>query len=256
MKIGIRFIIAAFITLTVYIPVTRGQANLTFSGGNNTPLSISLQQSVIYTITDSDCSTGGPIFVFDEAGNPFFGSGPVVSGTIAYSINSGAAQPILIANSGVAASDVTANDLFVYGNFSGVSSGSMVILRAGTITTNGSIAAAPPANGSFNTFLTSDTGVRCSSNGVPIAPSAASVSISGRVLTGDQSGLFNASVHLTDQYGNEQVSRTNPFGYYHFADVRAGQTVILTVVSKRFQFAPQVLNLNEEVTEFNFVAKN
>jgi hypothetical protein len=256
MKFRIRFIIATFIALAVYIPVARGQAKLTFSGGNNTPLSISLQQSVIYTITDSDCSAGGPIFVFDEAGNPFSGSGPTVMGTIAYSINAGTAQPILVANSGVAASDVTPNDIFVYGNFSGVSSGSTVILRAGTVTTSGNVAAAPPANGSFATFLTSDTGVRCSGNGVPLAPSAASVSISGRVLTGTESGLANASVYLTDQNGVAQVSRTNPFGYYHFEDVRAGQTVILTVVSKGFRFAPQSLNLSEETTELNFVAVN
>lgn len=256
MKLATQFIIAAFIALTVYIPVARGQASLTFSGGNNAPLSISLQQSLIYTITDADCAAGGPIFVFDEAGNPFSGSGPTVMGTIAYSINNGAAIPIQVANSGVAASDVTPNDLFVYGNFSGAASGSTVILRAGTVTTNGNIAAAPPANGSFATFLTSDTGVRCSSNGVPIAPSAAAVSISGRVLTGSQSGLAGASVYLTDQHGNVRVSRTNPFGYYHFEDVRAGQAVILTVVSKGFRFAPQALNLSEELTELNFVAES
>lgn len=255
MKIRIQVIIATFIALAVYIPVTRGQAALTFSGGNNTPLSISLQQSVLYTITDSDCSTGGPIFVFDEAGNPFSGSGPTVTGTILYSINGGTAQPILVANSGVAASDVTANDIFVYGNFSGISNGSTVILSAGTITTNGNVAAVPPPNGSFSTFLTSDTGIRCSSNGVPIAPSAASVSISGRVF-GGKSGVAGASVHLTDQNGDVRVSRTNPFGYYHFAEVQVGQTVILTVASKRFQFAPQILNLSEEVTELNFHAEN
>jgi hypothetical protein len=256
MKLVVQFFIAAFIALAVYIPVTRGQANLTFSGGNNAPLSISLQQPVIYTITDSDCSAGGPIFVFDEAGNPFSGGGPTVMGTIVYSINAGTAQPVLVANSGVAASDVTPNDIFFYGNFSGVSNGSTVTLRAGTITTNGNVAAAPPANGSFATFLTSDTGVRCSNFGVPLAPSAASVSISGRVLTAGKSGLPGASVYLTDRNGDVQIGRTNPFGYYRFEGVRAGQTVVLTVVSKRFQFAPQTLNLSEEVTELNFVAED
>jgi len=61
---------------------------------------------------------------------------------------------------------------------------------------------------------------------------------------------------LTDQNGNTRVSRTNSFGYYRFEDVQAGQTVIVTVVSKRFRFAPQILNLTEEATQVNFVAEN
>jgi hypothetical protein len=53
MKLSIRFIISAFIAIVVYLPAAHGQANLTFSGGNNVPLSITLQQPVAYTITDS-----------------------------------------------------------------------------------------------------------------------------------------------------------------------------------------------------------
>ena len=86
-------------------------------------------------------------------------------------------------------------------------------------------------------------------------PTAASVSISGRVLASRKRGLANAIVYLTDSEGNARAFRTNPFGYYHFEDIPAGQTVIVTVVSKRFQFSPQVLNISEEVTELNFVAE-
>ncbi len=89
-----------------------------------------------------------------------------------------------------------------------------------------------------------------------MAPTAASVFISGRVLTSSGRGLAKASVYLTDQNGNIQVSRTNSYGYYRLENVQAGQTAILTVVSKQFQFAPQVLNLDQDLTHLNFVADN
>ena len=83
------------------------------------------------------------------------------------------------------------------------------------------------------------------------APTAAGVAISGRVLIGRR-GLRNATVYLTNQNGETLASRTTAFGYYHFDDITAGQTVILTVVSKRYQFAPQVVSLTDDLTNFNF----
>lgn len=85
---------------------------------------------------------------------------------------------------------------------------------------------------------------------------AASVSVSGRVITSSRRGLANAVVYLTDSGGNTRTARTTSFGYYRFNDIAAGQTVTVTVVSKVYQFAPKVLNLNEEVTQLNFLADN
>lgn len=86
-----------------------------------------------------------------------------------------------------------------------------------------------------------------------LPPTAASVSISGRVLTSTNRGLMNAVVYLTDEQGNTHTARTNPFGYYRFEDISVGQTVIVTVVSKRYQFAPQVVNVVEDIGDLNFV---
>lgn len=256
MKLKLRFITAAFIALIVYNPVVYGQANLTFSKGSDSSLSITLNQAVTYTITDSDCSASGPIFVFDEAGNPFSGSGPLVSGTIAYSIGSGASQSITNTNSGVAASDVTPNDIFIYGNLTNsLSIGDTVKLFAGTVTTTpNAISGDAPASISVPTFLTNSTGVRCSSDGVVVI-TAAPVSISGRVSTNNGRGLANALVYLTDQEGNPQMVRSNAFGHYRFESVSAGQAATITVVSKRNRFAPQVVNLNESATQLDFVAE-
>lgn len=86
------------------------------------------------------------------------------------------------------------------------------------------------------------------------SPTAASVSISGRVMTVNGRGLTNALVYLTDSEGNTRTARTSSFGYYQFSDIAAGQTVIITVVSKRYQFAQQALNVMEEINDVNFAA--
>ena len=87
------------------------------------------------------------------------------------------------------------------------------------------------------------------------APTAAGVSIGGRVLTANGErgrGLSNAIVYLTKANGETVTRRTSSFGNYRFDDIEAGQTVTVTVVSKRHQFSPQILNVTEEVTGLNF----
>lgn len=88
---------------------------------------------------------------------------------------------------------------------------------------------------------------------VQAVTTAASVSISGRVFAGSKRGLSNTLVYLVDARGETRVARTSSLGYYRFEDIAAGQTVTITVVSKRFQFAPQVLNIIEETDGVNFI---
>lgn len=85
-----------------------------------------------------------------------------------------------------------------------------------------------------------------------LAPTSANVSVSGRVAVG-KSGLQNAIVMMTDTNGNTRSYRTGSFGYFVFENVEVGQTYVFQVQSKRFQFAPQVVTINEELTELNFV---
>ena len=89
-----------------------------------------------------------------------------------------------------------------------------------------------------------------------LAPLAASVSISGRILTGSKAGgLSNAVVYLTEANGNTQIVRTSSFGYYRFEDIEVGQNVTLMVYSRRYQFAPQIVNVSEKLTDLNFTAQ-
>jgi hypothetical protein len=84
------------------------------------------------------------------------------------------------------------------------------------------------------------------------SPTAAGVSVGGRIFAGKGRGLANATVYLTDSQGNTRLTRTNSFGYYRFDDVAAGQTVIVSVASKRYQFEPRVFNVTETFDELNF----
>ena len=87
-----------------------------------------------------------------------------------------------------------------------------------------------------------------------LAPTAAGVSVTGRVIAADGRGVRNASVVLVDQSGNTKYARTGSFGYYHFQDLESGQTAIISVNSKRFQFLTQFVLLNDNLTGIDFIA--
>ena len=86
-----------------------------------------------------------------------------------------------------------------------------------------------------------------------LGPTAASVSLGGRVMVGTR-GLVNATVYLTNQGGETRQARTTAFGYYRFAEVAAGETYVISVVSKKYSFSPQVINVTEDSDSLNFIA--
>ena len=88
-----------------------------------------------------------------------------------------------------------------------------------------------------------------------LAPTAASVSIKGRILTPDGRGLMNARIVLTDMQGNSRTVSSGAFGYFRFAEVEAGETYILAAISKRYKFAPQVLSVSEDIDDISFIAQ-
>lgn len=90
---------------------------------------------------------------------------------------------------------------------------------------------------------------------MPAPPTAASVSVSGRVLTNDGRGLRNASVAITNAAGNVMYARSNAFGYFRFDEVDSGQTYVISVASKRFTFTPRVVNVTGELSEVDFIAQ-
>ena len=83
------------------------------------------------------------------------------------------------------------------------------------------------------------------------APTAALVSVGGRV-TANGRGIGRATVTLTDASGASRNALTGAFGFYRFDEVEVGQTYIVSVRHKQFEFAPQIINPADELTDVNF----
>ncbi len=89
-----------------------------------------------------------------------------------------------------------------------------------------------------------------------LGPTAANISIGGRVLNANGRAIPRAIISVTNQNGEQQTARTNPFGYYRFSEIPAGQTYVITVVSKRYTFASSlVFSAIENLTDADFFAE-
>ncbi|MGH9947063.1 MAG: hypothetical protein ACRD6X_07695 [Pyrinomonadaceae bacterium] len=87
---------------------------------------------------------------------------------------------------------------------------------------------------------------------IPFTITAASVSVSGRVLDGRGFGLGKSAVVLTESNGTRHLARTSTFGYFSFEGIQDGQSVIVSVESKRFSFSPRILSLTDNVSDLVF----
>jgi PKD repeat protein len=90
---------------------------------------------------------------------------------------------------------------------------------------------------------------------VASAAPIASVTVAGRVLTADGRGLRNAQIRLTAADGSSKTVMSGAFGYYRFANVQAGQSVTIQVISKRFGFQPQSVTVSGDISGLNFIAQ-
>jgi hypothetical protein len=78
-------------------------------------------------------------------------------------------------------------------------------------------------------------------------------SISGRVLTPGGQGLRNAVVLLVDSNGARRTATTSSFGTYQFEGVLGGQSVTISISSKRYRFTPRVLPLSTDIIALDFI---
>ncbi|MBC7797184.1 MAG: carboxypeptidase regulatory-like domain-containing protein [Pyrinomonadaceae bacterium] len=90
---------------------------------------------------------------------------------------------------------------------------------------------------------------------VPAGVTSAGVTIGGRVTTGKGRGIPKTNVYLTDANGQNRTTQTNAFGYYRFANTTAGQTFILTAVSKRYTFDANVVTATEDLANVDFIVQ-
>ena len=89
-----------------------------------------------------------------------------------------------------------------------------------------------------------------------LAPTAATVGISGRVLDAAGDPLRNALITLTDGSGAVIVTRSNAFGYFSFDEVVSGQTYLVNLTARGRQFVPQVITVRDSLTGLEFRSLN
>lgn len=127
-----------------------------------------------------------------------------------------------------------------------------------TLASNGSLSGTPTQAGTYTfTVKATDTDAMAGAAQYTMqvfAPTAATVYISGRVLTPTGRGLSKARVTLLDSNGNSRTVLTGSFGYYRLDDVSVGETYIVGVVSKRFTFTTQVISVTDDIAGLNFTA--
>ena len=93
---------------------------------------------------------------------------------------------------------------------------------------------------------------------LPLAPTAAGVTVGGRITTADGRGIRNVRMTITDAQGSVRRALSSAFGYYRFVDVLVGESYIFTVSARRFSFSQpvQVRSIVDETNDINFVAEN
>src|SRR5688500_9622948 len=100
------------------------------------------------------------------------------------------------------------------------------------------------------------SGVSSTDFTISAASTAAGVTVSGRVSEQNGYAVGRATVTLTDANGITRTAMTNPFGYFVFDDVPAGESYIAGVRHKRLRFGTQLVNLTDSFTGLDFVAGN
>ncbi len=86
------------------------------------------------------------------------------------------------------------------------------------------------------------------------APTAANVSVAGRVLNAKGSGLSGVRISLTDSRGIVRSAVSNSFGNYRFEGIQVGETYTIFAQSRRYQIenSTRVLSVSDELNDVDF----
>jgi hypothetical protein len=107
-------------------------------------------------------------------------------------------------------------------------------------------------DGNFDTLAIVDIGAY---EFASLRPTAAGVTVSGRVTDAQGNAIRRARISMTDRQGNTRTALTNPFGYYSFESVTVGETYVFEVFAKGYQFTPRAVTVVDELTELDFIAQ-
>ncbi len=202
---------------------------------------ISLPRGAVYTGTGTAPDSAYTI-TFTSPNNSLNVTVRPVAADLALVVYAGTCSSLL--SDAIVVSDVSADGIPESVSISTMPAGTYNIVVDGY-----SSGGAPP--GPSDTYSLSVTGT-----GTVLGVTAASVSVGGRVLTAEGRGIGRTTVVMTDGNGNIRKTITNAFGYYRFDQVTAGQNVVVSVSSKRYQFGneAQTLFAAEDFSDLNFTA--
>lgn len=107
-----------------------------------------------------------------------------------------------------------------------------------------------------SSFVTNSGGANANASDIGAfelqAPTAASVSIGGRVLDTSGRGVSRAYVSMIGADNEIRTAQTNSFGYFRFDEVSVGEIYILQVRHKQYSFAPQIITVKNDIKNLNF----
>lgn len=130
------------------------------------------------------------------------------------------------------------------------------LANGGKVINLGNAAALGIVQGDLITASATDADGNTSEFFPPFSPTAANISISGRIVEPNGNAIRNATLTLTDTSGHVIQARSSGFGWYRFEDVEAGRTYVLAVSHRRYTFAnpSRVLSVTDELTDVNFTS--
>lgn len=76
--------------------------------------------------------------------------------------------------------------------------------------------------------------------------------VAGQVVTPAGIVLRNTRVTIIDAQNISQIATTTSFGTFTFSNVRVGETYTITVSSRRYRFAPKIMQINGNLANVNF----
>lgn len=85
-------------------------------------------------------------------------------------------------------------------------------------------------------------------------PTAANVSVSGRVTDAFGNGLARVRVTITADDNTAVSTVTGSFGYYRIEDLEVGRTYVVSASRKRYSFVSRVISLADEIHNLDFIA--
>lgn len=109
------------------------------------------------------------------------------------------------------------------------------------------------AAGGTGTFATGWT-LNVTVNDIPTT--AANVSVGGRVVNSGGRAIANVKVGMLDPSGRTWYALTNPFGYFNFENVPAGETYVFSVKAKGYLPMSVSRSVNEDVADMEIVLQN